>query len=405
MIEEVPITTSVELGSVPGSGSSELGSGLRFEAPSCVPKDNYEHHPPNIDSGFLDPSDAEEVDTEDELSDTENGIINNVFVSRENEHKLRRRRNLLVTKLHHLRKDLNILVIGPDNAGKTSLINSLGYMINQDEASNQKWRNFADYDLGKTFKYKEAQVWPLDKKRSRHAAGQTPQRKKLTFFEASGLQKCGDLEKSATILQYILEGRITTHLLQMFLLMTTEDITSRYCDLATDPPESLRVHAIVHCTAADQAPNKDLIKLVRTAMAQSNDPRVKKMPIMTCVTSPHTQPPVVPDFETSSYDMSSVGSSGSLRRNSSTGRLTGGLKSSSYSKANLCEPRVVRELTYYAPDYNPITDESETANIYPDKEVNTGLLQLFDDILRVSQRDNTRGRGRRFFNMIMEMLN
>ena len=136
-----------------------------------------------------------------------------------------------------------------------------------------------------------------------------------------------------------------------------------------------------------------------------------EMPILTCVTTPHGEVNRVPVYETSSYDMSAQvrsnslsGQSSGMRRNSSTGRLTGGHKSS-FSAANLCEPRVCREVTYYAPDYNPVTDESETENIQPDNEINNGLLRLFDDILRVSQRDNSKGRGRRLVNMIVELFN
>ena len=56
--------------------------------------------------------------------------------------------------------------------------------------------------------YQQTQMWPLD------------QRNKIAnnvrFFETGGLEKVGDLDKAATILQYALEGRLTAcHLLQM----------------------------------------------------------------------------------------------------------------------------------------------------------------------------------------------
>ena len=101
-------------------------------------------------------------------------------------------------------------------------------MINQDDKGDLKWRNFADYDLGRTYKYKvkskhhpffnpfsqAARVWPLEKQRTRSTPQVAP-KKNLTFYEASGLQKCGDVEKSSTILQYFLEGRIQTGLLNL----------------------------------------------------------------------------------------------------------------------------------------------------------------------------------------------
>jgi ABC-type cobalamin/Fe3+-siderophores transport system ATPase subunit len=67
--------------------------------------------------------------------------------------KLDRQRNLLHTQLQHLKKNANILVIGPDNAGKTSLINSLAYMIKKKDGETA-WRAAASYDLGKKYKFK-----------------------------------------------------------------------------------------------------------------------------------------------------------------------------------------------------------------------------------------------------------
>jgi len=56
-----------------------------------------------------------------------------------------------------LKKNANILVIGPDNAGKTSLINSLDYMVRKKDG-NQTWRSAASYDLGKKYKFKQEEV-------------------------------------------------------------------------------------------------------------------------------------------------------------------------------------------------------------------------------------------------------
>ena len=43
------------------------------------------------------------------------------LTQRENAQKLDRKRHLLVTKLQHLRKCVNVLVIGPDHAGGLSM--------------------------------------------------------------------------------------------------------------------------------------------------------------------------------------------------------------------------------------------------------------------------------------------
>jgi hypothetical protein len=79
--------------------------------------------------------------------------INDRLIRREESLRLDRQRNLLSTQLQHLKKNANILVIGPDNAGKTSLINSLDYMVRKKDG-NQTWRSAASYDLGKKYKFK-----------------------------------------------------------------------------------------------------------------------------------------------------------------------------------------------------------------------------------------------------------
>ena len=140
MIEEIPQHCQMTQSAldVPCAASSHrsIGSGLILQHKLAEQKtDQYDAQ--QIDSGYLDPSDVEETEEEEDelsgksernlaarqriISEIENEHIQRVFVPRETEHKLKRRRNLLVTKLHHLRKDLNILVIGPDNAGKYSL--------------------------------------------------------------------------------------------------------------------------------------------------------------------------------------------------------------------------------------------------------------------------------------------
>ena len=123
-------------------------------------------------------------------------------------------------------------------------------MINQDDKGDLKWRNFADYDLGRTYKYKvkilfetrfsnfnsqAARVWPLEKQRTRSTPQVAP-KKNLTFYEASGLQKCGDVEKSSTILQYFLEGRIQTGLLN--LVRVKSRYQSKLSELIFEPENS-----------------------------------------------------------------------------------------------------------------------------------------------------------------------
>jgi hypothetical protein len=323
---------------------------------------------------------------------------------REHAQKLDRKRHLLITKLQHLRKCANVLVIGPQHAGKTSLINSMGYMIRKDEEGNHLWKTLAEYDLGKSFKYKPTQMWPLDK-RSRVENN-------VTFYEAGGFEKVGDTDKAATILQYALEGRITAcSLLQMFLLVNTNDITERYREDPNDPRvlEGRRIDAIIHVTPANESPNKALFSLITQAINQSRDPRIRKMPILTCVTTPHGAPhDTSPVHELKDYDLGSFvrksqdGGQASMRRNHSLSRLSMGHPSP--QPLNLCEPATVRKMQYYAPEYDMLNDESDISSIVPTKEIDQSLLQLFEDTLRVAQREHPSIR-KRFLGFIMDMLN
>lgn len=324
---------------------------------------------------------------------------------REDAQKLDRKRHLLVTKLQHLRKCANILVIGPDNAGKTSLINSLGYMIREDEQKNPMWKQLAEYDLGRSFKYKLTQMWPLErqKKDERH-------KHHVCFYESGGFEKVGDIEKSSTILQYILEGRITAcNLLQMFLMMNTNDITERYREDPNDPRvlEERRIDAIIHVTPADRPRNEALFNLVTRAVNNSKDPRIRKMPILTCVTTPHSASnllaqPVRPLKE---YDLGchirkiQMSGNPSMRRNHSMSRIS----EPQCPGHNLCEPSSVRQIVYYQPDYDQLLDESDISNISPQKDIDRGLLQLFEDTLRVAQREHPSIR-KRFLGLFKDLL-
>jgi len=309
-----------------------------------------------------------------------------------------------VTKLQHLRKCVNVLVIGPDHAGKTSLINSLGFMISRDDKGNNVWKTLAEYDLGRSYKFKQTQMWPLD------------QRNKIAnnvrFFETGGLEKVGDLDKAATILQYALEGRLTAcHLLQMFLLLNTNDITERYREDPADPRvlEERRIDAIIHVTPANQPPSQAIFKLISQALNQSKDQRIRKIPILSCVTQPHGDDVISPVYQLKDYDLglhvrkNQEGSSSSMRRNHSLSRLSMSHHDGS-TPVNLCEPVSVRKTVFYQPKYDMLNDESDLTSIRQCKEVDGPLLQLFEDTLRVAQREFPSMR-KRFLGFIMDMLN
>jgi energy-coupling factor transporter ATP-binding protein EcfA2 len=362
-----------------------------------------------FDSGFGFGSSAEDFDSpSDEFDNYELTPQFKQFTDelqkREESLKLDRQRNLLNTQLQHLKKNANVLVIGPENAGKTSLINSLAFMIRQKDGKNT-WRTAADYDLGKRYKFKPVQLWPEKRQHQKIP--------RVTLYEASGFSKISEENKAATLLQYALEGRLEGRihsLLQMFLLMNINDITERYRE---DPQDARvladrKVDVIIHVAAADQEPDMALFELIRKAVMNSKDQAVKRIPILTVVTSPHDQTAESPVCDLAAYDLGAyvkkhqdAAATAGLRRNKSSSRLLGGNSASdSASVVTSLEPASVRPLTYYRPTYNPLTDETDSSNITPDQHIDQALLTLFEETLRLAGRKPTRPFGKAFFKAV-----
>lgn len=330
--------------------------------------------------------------------------INDRLIRREESLRLDRQRNLLSTQLQHLKKNANILVIGPDNAGKTSLINSLDYMVRKKDG-NQTWRSAASYDLGKKYKFKQVQVWPQS--RSQKSA-------RVTFYEAGGFSKIKEADKAATILQYAMEGRLEgriSSLLQMFLLMNIQDITERYRE---DPADIRLLHerkidAIIHVTPASEKPDHKLFELIKNAVNKSKDPCIKKIPILTCVTSPHDEVimPVCPldEYDLGSFVKKSQETTG-LRRNRSSSKLLGSSNASSDIKSSSAalEPASVRHVTYYRPAFDPLSDETDDSNISPNKNIDQSLLTLFEEALRLAAREPARPMYKALYKNLVNVL-
>jgi len=356
-----------------------------------------------FDSGFGFGSSAEDFDSPSDEFDNYDLTpqfkqFTDELQKREESLKLDRQRNLLNTQLQHLKKNANVLVIGPENAGKTSLINSLAFMIRKKDGKNT-WRTAADYDLGKRYKFKPVQLWPEKRQHQKIP--------RVTLYEASGFSKISEENKAATLLQYALEGRLEGRihsLLQMFLLMNINDITERYRE---DPQDARvladrKVDVIINVASADQKPDMALFELIRKAVMNSKDQAVKRIPILTVVTSPHDQS-IEPVCDLAAYDLGAyvkkhqdAAAAAGLRRNKSSSRLLG----TDTTVVTSLEPSSVRPITYYRPTYNPLTDETDSSNIAPDQHIDQALLTLFEETLRLAGRKPTRPFGKAFFKAV-----
>jgi hypothetical protein len=121
------------------------------------------------------------------------------------------------------------------------------------------------------------------------------------------------------------------------------------------------------------------------------------------VTSPVGSAPSAPVHDLKDYDLGAMikksqnGGDTMMRRNHSLSRLSMGHNST--ATGNICEPAPVRICKFYQPDYDQLSDESDISSIKQIDEIDTGLLQLFDDTLRMAQRENHSMR-KRFLNWL-----
>ena len=127
------------------------------------------------------------------------------------------------------------------------------------------------------------------------------------------------------------------------------------------------------------------------------------------MTQPHGDDVISPVYQLKDYDLglhvrkNQEGSSSLMRRNHSLSRLSMSHHDGS-TPVNLCEPVSVRKTVFYQPKYDMLNDESDLTSIRQCKEADGPLLQLFEDTLRVAQREFPSMR-KRFLGFIMDMLN
>jgi predicted AAA+ superfamily ATPase len=116
-----------------------------------------------------------------------------------------RNRNLVGNCLKHLSTNLNVLVIGSNSSGKTSLINSMNM------AYHQEWKDRARYCPGRLHVIDECVVF---RNRSRGS--------KVVFWDSRGFEDIHEDSHAVLILRYVLEGRIASKCIPCVLLMSKE---------------------------------------------------------------------------------------------------------------------------------------------------------------------------------------
>jgi hypothetical protein len=76
---------------------------------------------------------------------------------------------------------------------------------------------------------------------------------------------------------------------------------------------------------------------------------------------------------------------GTIRRNRSKQNLE-----ASRSSATVLDPASVREMLFYRPAFDPLSDETDSSNITPEQTIDQSLLTLFEESLRLATREQPR---------------
>ena len=138
------------------------------------------------------------------------------------------------------------------------------------------------------------------------------------------------------------------------------------------------------------------------------------------MTSPHDDisKPVCPldDYDLGAYVKKSQ-ECASLRRNRSSSRLLSSHNNSNNgnaagndarnvrnSSAAALEPASVRRVTYYRPAFDPLSDETDSSNISPNKTLDQSLLTLFEEALRLAAREPARPYYKAIYKNLVNVL-
>jgi len=175
-------------------------------------------------------------------------------------------RNLIEKSFNKLRTNLNVLVLGSNSSGKTSLINSMNM------AFHQEWKDRARYCPGRKHLIQECVVF---RNRSRGA--------NVTFFDTRGFTTIHEDSQAEIILRYILEGRIDTKCLGVVLLQAKEDIKRKYPVKTINPRK--RIDLVLFVSDLTQEPNRHLMCLVEKAISASKFSSIHNVPILSVCTN------------------------------------------------------------------------------------------------------------------------
>jgi len=174
-------------------------------------------------------------------------------------------RTIIQNCLSHLDTNLNVLVLGGKDAGKSSLINSMNMSL------TKEWKDVAKLCPGRKHVIDECVLL-----RNRKING------KVTFWDARGFDEVHDDEQIALIIRYVLEGRIPSKCIPCVLLMSVELIKKRYHRVVE--PHRRRIDLVLFVSDPTTTPCTRLLKLLQQAITSSKQTFINDVPVVSVVT-------------------------------------------------------------------------------------------------------------------------
>jgi len=200
-----------------------------------------------------------------------------------------RNQSTIKSALYELKNPLNVLVLGPHDSGKTTVINSLLMAV------RKQWCDRARYGHGGKHQFAPVTLYenPTHHKRQNgqafhHHEHYDPKWKRsphdpcgrVTFWDTRGFDRIFDQDKASLLLRYILEGRLSHHNFNQALIQSTESLKQMYPEGNAD----LHIDLVLYVASAKEAPNHRYFEVINKAKAESKTPTVQTVPILTVLT-------------------------------------------------------------------------------------------------------------------------
>jgi len=276
-------------------------------------------------------------------------------------------RKIIQNCLSHLDTNLNVLVLGAKDSGKSSLINSMNMAL------MQEWQDVAKMCPGRRHTMDDCVMFKQENRRTG----------RVVFRDARGFDELYDDEQLAIILRYILEGRIPSRALTYVLLMSAQSI-KHYFHRVEEPHRS-RIDLVLFVSDPTTPPCTRLLKLLQQAICRSKQTFIKDIPVVSVVTkmdklsSPGEQASSFSEYD---FEQSMFSSSDCEECYSNSDCEQSCVSKRSDKNNNNNSVFQVKKVSNYVCELDEWSDLSvDPSSMEPCPELDTGLLSIWKEIV------------------------